>query len=334
MVCAPGEQGRGGGGEGGVPGEQAWRGGSEGGVPGEQGRGAGRAVCAPGEQAWWGGGEGGAALGYVRDGVRTRRIPRCPGCWLHAASCVCAELPRLSAATRVVVVMHHVELRRASNTGRLAARVLGAEVRVRGLPGARGAEDWQGAEGREADAGAGGGASGQGLAGTRAGAGAGAGASVQGLAGAGARAGAGAGASGQGLAGAGAAEEAIVADQGRRLVLFPGEHSRVLTPDDAAGGALTLVVPDGSWKQASRAVQRDAAAAGAEVVALPPGPPSRYRLRRRAHDHALCTYEAIARALAILEGPAIEAEMMRGLELFVERTLALRGGVAAAGYDE
>jgi DTW domain-containing protein len=194
---------------------------------------------------------------YNQDGARTRRIPRCPGCWLHTASCVCAALPRLSVATRVVLVMHHVELRRSSNTGRLAARVLGAEVRVRGLPGAAG----------EAP------------------------------------------------------------PEGRRLVLFPGENSRILTREDAASGPVTLVVPDGNWKQASRAAQRDLAAAGAEVVTLPPGAPSRYHLRRRPADAALCTYEAIARAVAILEGPEIEAEMMRALDLFVERTLELRAGV-------
>lgn len=203
-------------------------------------------------------------LSYSHDGVRTRRIPRCPGCWLHVPSCVCGELPRLSTATRVVLVMHHVELRRSSNTGRLAARVLGAEVRVRGLPGA----------------------------------------------------------------------SPSPAPEGRRLVLFPAEDSRVLSREDAAEGPVTLVVPDGNWKQASRAVQRDEAAAGAEVVTLPPGPPSRYRLRRRPNDHALCTYEAVARALAILEGPEIEREMMRALDLFVERTLVLRGGIAASGYDD
>ena len=203
-------------------------------------------------------------LPYERDGVRTRRIPRCPDCWLHVASCVCAELPRLQVATRVVLVMHHVELRRSSNTGRIAARVLGAEVRVRGLPGATPEPP----------------------------------------------------------------------PEGRRLVLFPGEGARVLTREDAAAGPVTLVVPDGNWKQASRAVQRDEAAAGAEIVTLPPGPPSRYRLRRRPNDVALCTCEAIARALAILEGPAIEPEMMRALDLFVERTLALRGSSPAAGDDD
>jgi DTW domain-containing protein YfiP len=175
---------------------------------------------------------------------------------------VCAELPRVEAATRVVIVMHHVETRRASNTGRLLSRVLGAEVHQRGLLGA----------------------------GPR-----------------------------------------PPLPEGRRLVLFPAGSARVLTGEDAARGPVVLVVPDGNWKQASHTVNRDEAALGAEVVTLPPGPPSRYRLRRRPSEAALCTYEAVARALALLEGPSIECAMMRGLDLFVERTLALRGGIAADG---
>lgn len=205
-------------------------------------------------------------LEYTRDGARTRRIERCPDCWLHLPSCLCAELPRLATATRLVLVMHHVELRRSSNTGRLAALALGAEVRVRGLPG----EPARILNASSADA----------------------------------------------------------QPAGRRFLLFPAENSRDLTSDDARGGPITLVVPDGSWKQASRAAKRDELAAGAEPVRLPPGPPGRYRLRHAPSDHALCTCEAIARAMAILEGPhrgpLVEEAMMRALDLFVERTLALR----------
>ena len=64
-------------------------------------------------------------------------------------------------------------------------------------------------------------------------------------------------------------------------------------------------------------------------VTLPPGPPTRYRLRRTPHAGALSTFEAIARALAILEYPEIEEPLMRALDLFVERTLVLRGGIPA-----
>ena len=68
----------------------------------------------------------------LRDGIRSRRIERCPDCWLPLSSCVCAELPHLETHTRVVILMHSMEAKRTSNTGRLAARVLSATVRMRG----------------------------------------------------------------------------------------------------------------------------------------------------------------------------------------------------------
>jgi DTW domain-containing protein YfiP len=65
--------------------------------------------------------------------MRSRRTPRCSGCWLPSALCLCAELPLLAVRTRVVVAMHRREAVTSSNTGRLAARVFeGASVRVRG----------------------------------------------------------------------------------------------------------------------------------------------------------------------------------------------------------
>lgn len=205
--------------------------------------------------------------GPTKDGSRTKRAARCPSCWLPVNSCVCEELPRLQVSTRVVIVMHHVEGRRASNTGRIAAKILGAEVRLRGL---------------RSDA----------------------------------------------------APRDPAMPEGRRLVLFPAEGARVLRAEDAREGPIVLVVPDGNWRQASRVLQREEAAAGAEIVTLPAGAPSRYRLRRRHKEGALSTFEAVARALGILESPLIEGEMMRAFDLFVGRTLALRGGIPAVGFED
>lgn len=197
--------------------------------------------------------------------ARTKRTERCADCWLPVRVCVCAELPRIAVATKLVIVMHHVEARRASNTGRLAARILGGTVRLRGE--------------REPS------------------------------------------------------PEAPM-PEGRRLLLFPDPTASTLSRAHAAEGPCVLVVPDGNWKQASRVLHRDPAAIGAEIVTLPPGPPSRYRLRRLPHPGALSTFEAIARALAVLEYEEIQSELMRSLDLFVERTLALRGGVSAIGEWE
>ena len=50
---------------------------------------------------------------------------RCQGCGLHESLCLCQELPRLSTASKLCLVIHRDELRKPTNTGRLATRCLG-----------------------------------------------------------------------------------------------------------------------------------------------------------------------------------------------------------------
>jgi DTW domain-containing protein YfiP len=98
----------------------------------------------------------------------------------------------------------------------------------------------------------------------------------------------------------------------------------VLTRDDALDARpLVLVVPDGSWSQARKIARRDPLAQGAEHVTLPPGAPSRYGLRRSPRAGGLCTLEAIARALGILEGGEVEPALLAVLETFVARHRAI-----------
>lgn len=115
--------------------------------------------------------------------------------------------------------------------------------------------------------------------------------------------------------------------EGRRLVLFPGEGARPLVAGDAAGELPpVLLVPDGTWSQARKLCKREPILAEAEPVALPPAPPGRYGLRRNAPEGTVCTLEAIARALGVLEGPEIEAHLLAALDRFVERSRAAREG--------
>lgn len=66
-------------------------------------------------------------------GTRTKSSRRCPRCLVLQELCFCADLPRLETRTRVVVLMHHREEGKPSNTGRLAELCLAnAEVRIRG----------------------------------------------------------------------------------------------------------------------------------------------------------------------------------------------------------
>ncbi len=60
----------------------------------------------------------------------------CLGCYLHKNLCICDLTPRMTLRTRVVLLVHHRELKRTTNTGRLAHRALiNSEMLVRGRPG-------------------------------------------------------------------------------------------------------------------------------------------------------------------------------------------------------
>lgn len=118
----------------------------------------------------------------------------------------------------------------------------------------------------------------------------------------------------------------------RAALLYPDPDAPVL---DAAWAAadprpVTLVVPDGNWRQTVKTCKREPALAALPRVRLAPGPPSRYRLRTHPDPARISTLEAIARALGALEGPAVQASLERTLEVFVERTLWSRGTLPEA----
>ena len=115
----------------------------------------------------------------------------------------------------------------------------------------------------------------------------------------------------------------------RAILLYPAEDALPL-PELAASlrrstEPITLVVPDGNWRQAAKVRKRVPGLAELPCVALPVTVPSRYRLRTGAHDHSLATLEAIARVLGVLEGPHVEAAMLVPFRAMVERTLWARG---------
>jgi DTW domain-containing protein YfiP len=96
---------------------------------------------------------------------------------------------------------------------------------------------------------------------------------------------------------------------------------------------VTLIVPDGNWRQASRVRQRVGGLRDVPCVSLPAGAPSRYRLRAEAHDTGLATIEAIARALGLLEGdngPRVRDTLALVFAAMVDRTLWSRGMLRTA----
>ena len=116
----------------------------------------------------------------------------------------------------------------------------------------------------------------------------------------------------------------------RPLFLFPHEDAVPLGSIVLDDRPITLIVPDGNWRQAAKVRNRVAGLSAVPCVSLPIGAPSVYRLRVEAHPFGMATIEAIARSLRILEGengPAIEDALLHVFKAMVERTLWSRGEV-------
>lgn len=129
----------------------------------------------------------------------------------------------------------------------------------------------------------------------------------------------------RGRPGAPLLSEGLVDPARTNLLLFPAPDSVPLRREDYLGQPLTLIVPDGTWRQARKVRARVPGLSELPCVHLLPGPPSRYRLRTQIEERRISTFEAVARALGELEGPEVQAELERVFDLMVERTLWIRG---------
>lgn len=57
----------------------------------------------------------------------------CSECFLHKDRCICAMIPSLDIKTKVSLIIHAKEIKRTTNTGRLALKILkNSEMRIRG----------------------------------------------------------------------------------------------------------------------------------------------------------------------------------------------------------
>ncbi|MFT7580820.1 MAG: DTW domain-containing protein YfiP [Myxococcota bacterium] len=122
----------------------------------------------------------------------------------------------------------------------------------------------------------------------------------------------------------------LVAPDSQGLVLTTAEGATVLDADAAAKWRsdprpITLVVPDGSWRQASKMPRRIPGLDALPWVRLPPGPPSSYQLRDERHVEGLATLEAIARAFGALEGLEVQRALEGVFDTMVSETLRSRG---------
>ena len=111
------------------------------------------------------------------------------------------------------------------------------------------------------------------------------------------------------------------------LVLYPSADSRELNQDYLSPiiTPITLVALDGNWNQASKMAKREPALAGLPKVHLAAGPLSQFRLRTQSDPARVCTFEAVARALGVIEGTGVQEQLEEFFTIMVERMLWARG---------
>lgn len=119
------------------------------------------------------------------------------------------------------------------------------------------------------------------------------------------------------------------------FLLFPSLEDPVkaepvsvdLRPDT---GVTTLVVLDSTWSQARKLVRRIAPLRAMPRVQVKPTDPPPKRLRTPPMPSGMGTFEAISRAVEVLDGPEVGAELDALHATFVEHALGQRGGAPRA----
>jgi DTW domain-containing protein YfiP len=129
--------------------------------------------------------------------------------------------------------------------------------------------------------------------------------------------------------------EGLRTDGRHSLLLYPSPEAVELNAElvSRLTGPVNLIVPDSNWRQTRKFVRREPSLIGIQHVKIPEGRPSEYRLRHQPNANSLCTLEAIARAIGILESVEAQEELEFVLRVMVERTLWSRGMLRADQCD-
>ena len=114
----------------------------------------------------------------------------------------------------------------------------------------------------------------------------------------------------------------------RTFLFFPS--SDALELDDALIAhertPIQLIVPDGTWRQASKTYLRHPELKSLPRVKIGKPNDSTMQLRTQSRPEGMATLQAIAHGLGVIEGESVQAQLLKLFHAKVERTLIGRGG--------
>ena len=113
---------------------------------------------------------------------------------------------------------------------------------------------------------------------------------------------------------------------GDPVLLYPHPDARPIEAWRNHPRPITLIVPDGTWRQGRRVRQRTPGLAEVPCASVSRSAPSNYKLRTTYDPRRLATLEAIAEALGVLEGEGARTALLAIFDIMVERTLRARAG--------
>ncbi|MFN3578977.1 MAG: tRNA-uridine aminocarboxypropyltransferase [Pseudomonas sp.] len=113
----------------------------------------------------------------------------------------------------------------------------------------------------------------------------------------------------------------------RTELLFPGAGANQLLLATEDSRPRRLVLLDATWRKARKLLHLNPELRALPKVALPPGPPSRYRLRKSPLPDGVSTLEAGVRALQVLEPELDHRALLAPFEALIESQIAAMGEV-------
>jgi len=111
------------------------------------------------------------------------------------------------------------------------------------------------------------------------------------------------------------------------LLFYPSDDAVELDKELVAQDhkPIQLIVPDGTWRQASKVHYRHHELKDVKRVMISAPNISKFHLRAQHRREGMATLQAIAHALGVIEGDLVKAQLMKLYHAKLEQTLLGRG---------